>query len=67
MAKLWPGHDSGIHTHTHTHTHTHGHFISWRGHKKYVENLVTVTYFLFSSAILLQFVCIKITYLNNFK
>ena len=31
----------------------------WRG-------LVTLTYFLFTSLILFQFACLKITYLNNF-
>ena len=44
-AKLWPGHDSGIHKHTQTHTQTHTHTdrvnsicpsaILWWGHKKW--------------------------------
>ena len=31
------------------------------------RSFIPVTYFLFTSVILLQFVCLKMTYLNNFK
>ena len=38
---------------------------NYKNEKNLLRSFVTVPYYLFTSVILLQFVCLKITYLNN--
>ena len=39
----------------------------YKNEKNLLRSFITVTYFLFTSVILLQFLCLKKAYLNNFK